>query len=348
VSTGFGLSAYAPRGWQPPMFSGGLAQRALAALCLVFGLCSVAPLLAWVYGLGTFALWFWLLAAPGLAFIAVLALWLRRTGVHPELQVAIWAGALGGLVGTIAYDLIRVPFLVVGYRLFAPINSYGLLILNVNHGSPLTDLVGWIYNFANGIGFGVAYAMVGLGRRWWWAIPWALWLETMTIVTPYAGVYGLTGHPDIIAIAYGAHVFYGTPLGLICRQARNWTDVKESPVPVSWALGAVLVVLVVTQRPWVVPAELKQAEALRPQPAALVVGGKWQPEWVRLGVGGCLRLESRDAKSYRLAAPPGAPPLAPRATRSYCFSKFGIQRVQLNGVPYSGGFVIVDAAISHP
>ena len=303
----------------------GATQRILAALCLVLGLCSVAPLLAWVYGLGTFALWFWALAAPGLLFIAVLALWLRRSGAHSELLVAITAGALGGLVGTIAYDLVRLPFLVVGYRLFAPINSYGLLILNTNHGTPLTDLVGWCYNFANGIGFGVAYAMIGLGRRWFWAIPWALWLETMTIVTPYAGVYGLTGHLDLIAIAYGAHVVYGTLLGLIARQARDWADVKEAPIPVSWALGAVLLVLVASQRPWVVPAELTQAEALQPQPAAIVVGGRWQPEWTRLGVGGCLLLENRDDRVYRLGALAGASPLEAHASASYCFKDLGHQ-----------------------
>ena len=160
-----------------------------------------------------------------------IAVWLRRSGAHPDLQTAIVAGTLGGIAGTVAYDLVRVPFLAFGLRLFAPIDSYGLLILNVSHSSPLTDFTGWTYNVANGAGFGIAYAMLGVGRRWWWAIPWALWLETMTIVTPYASSYGLAGHPDLIGIAYFGHVAYGTPLGIISGQAAHWRSVKDAPVP---------------------------------------------------------------------------------------------------------------------
>src|SRR5258708_16576335 len=213
-----------------------------------------------------------------------MALWLRRTRTFPDLQVAIVAGALGGIAGTIGYDLVRIPFLAFGLRLFAPIESYGLLILNASHSSPLTQFTGWSYNITNGIGFGIAYAMVGLGRRWWWAIPWALWRETMTIVTPYASSYGLAGHPDLIAIAYGAHVAYGTPLGLIVRQAAHWRRLDEAPLPVSWALAGVLAVLLVWHRPWTMPDSLGAAESLQPQPASIVEAGMFVPEWVRIPV----------------------------------------------------------------
>jgi hypothetical protein len=330
---------------RPPLLTGPLGQRALAAVCLVLGLCSVAPLLAWVYGLGSFAIWFWALAAPGLLVITALALLLRRSGAHPDLQVAIAAGALGGIVGTVGYDLVRIPFLALGLRLFAPIDSYGVLILNTAHSSPLTEFTGWSYNFANGAGFGVAYAMFGLGRHWGWAIPWAWFLETMTIVTPYASSYGLAGHPDLIAIAYGAHIAYGTPLGIISRQAARWRNPGDAPAPVSWAVGAVLVALLVLQRPWVVPDGLGQAESLPVQPASLVENGAFVPEWVRVPLDGCLVLDNRDNNSYRLGAPNGARPLAAHAEGRYCFAGAGVKRVQLNGVPYSGGFVIVDPAL---
>ena len=328
-----------------PILAGPRSQRMLAALCLVFGLCSVAPLLAWVYGLGLFALWFWLLAAPGLLFVSGLGIYLHRSGRHPELLSALIAGALGGLVGTIAYDVCRLPFLAAGYRLFAPISSYGLLILNTSHSSPWTEFVGWLYNFANGIGFGVGYAMVARGRRWWWAIPWAFGLETMTIVTPYAGVYGLAGHLDIIAIAYGAHFFYAIPLGVICRQSAAWGSGRDAPVPVWWGLVAVAAFLVAWFHPWVMPAQLATAEATRPGPAVLVQDGRFQPEWVRVAQGGCVLMVNQDQRSYTPGVPAKSDALGPGHSARYCYPTAGIKRVQFGGVPYSGGFVIVDPAL---
>ncbi|HEV7680425.1 MAG TPA: hypothetical protein VGQ42_17830 [Candidatus Dormibacteraeota bacterium] len=335
---------------RPPLFSGPPRQRVLAAMCLAFGLLTVWPLLAWVYGLGSFAVWYWALAVPGLLFITGLAVVLRRTGAYPDLHVAIVAGALGGIVGTIAYDLVRAPFLALGLRLFAPIDSYGLFILDASHSSPLTEFTGWTYNVANGVGFGVAYAVIGLGRRWWLAIPWALWLESMTLITPYAGSYGIAGHPDLVAIAYFGHVAYGTPLGIIVRQAAHWRSRDDAPVPVSWAVAAVAAILLVWHQPWSIPASVGAAESLRPQPASLVESGKFVPEWVRVPAGGCLLLANHDAATYTLSGVTGAgrgQPLAASSQGRYCFAGAGVKRVQLNGVPYSGGFVIVDPAL-HP
>jgi len=312
----------------------------------VFGLCSVLPLLAWVYRWGAFSLWYWALAVPGLLAIAVLAILLRRGGAHPDLHAAIVAGTLGGIAGTIGYDLVRTPFLAMGLRLFAPIDSYGLLILNVSHSSPLTEFAGWTYNVANGAGFGIAYAMVALGRHWLWAIPWALGLETMTIVTPYASAYGLSGHPDLIAIAYGAHVAYAIPLGVVVRQAAHWRRPQDAPLPPLWAIAGVALVLLLWQQPWSTPSGVSRAEAIRPQPASLVESGRFVPEWVRVAAGGCLVLVNHDGISHRLTGV-DAPPLAASATGRYCFAAPGVQRIQLDGVPYSGGFVIVDPAL-HP
>ena len=327
-----------------PLLTGPPAQRALAAAVFVLGLCSVAPLLAWVYGLGSFAVWFWALAAPGMLFVFVLAMALNRTDVYPDLRVGIAAGVLGGVVGTIGYDVIRMPFLAAGYRLFAPINSYGILILGTTHSSPLTDFVGWLYNFANGLMFGVAYGMIAIGRRWWWGIPWAFFLETMTIVTPYAAAYGIAGHPDIIAIAYLAHVAYGTPLGLICMQAARWTDADGPPIPNWWALGGVLIALVAFNRPWGGQAGLARAEAMRPGPASVVVSGRFQPEWVRVAQDGCVQVKNDDRRAYDLTVP-AKTHLAASGSGSLCFPSPGVKRVQLNGVAYSGGFVIVDPSL---
>lgn len=327
-----------------PLVSGDRTQRALAAIVLLMGLGSVLPLLAWVYGLGSFAVWFWVQAVPGLVVIVGIALWVQRRGNHQALAVAIAAGAIGGVVGTILYDVCRVPFVVGGIRLFAPISSYGLLMIDATHGDRLTETLGWFYNFANGTAFGVAYAMIGLGRRWWWAIPWALWLETMTIVTPYAGVYGIAGHLDIIAIAYGAHVFYGIGLGVVVERAGRWRSVSEAFVPASWVLVGVAAVLLLLGQPWLSdPANTEAAGEA--QPAVVVRDDRFRPEWVRIGTEECLLVVNRDAQAHHLSAPPGAEELTPGSAVRYCFPDGGIKRVQLDGVPYSGGFVIVDPAI---
>lgn len=122
----------------------------------------------------------------------------------------------------------------------------------------------------------------------------------MTLVTPYASAYGLAGHADLIGIAYG-HVAYGTPLGLVVRQAERWRRIEDAPVPAWSAVAAVAVVVLLWHQPWSVPASVGQAESLRPQP--------------------------------------------PFADARHCFPTAGVKRVQLNGVPYSGGFVIVDASL---
>lgn len=60
---------------------------------------------------------------------------------------------------------------------------------------------------------------------------------------------------------------------------------------------------------------------------------------------GCLLLRNDDDQAYDLTTPANAY-LGARGTGRFCFPTFGIQRVQLNGVAYSGGFVIVDQAIT--
>ena len=114
---------------RPPVATGSRGRRMLAALLVVAGLWTVSPLLAWVYGLGSFAAWFWLGLSPAVALMVAAVLWLRHRDPAGEMLTAMSAGVLGGVLATVAYDLVRVPIVVwTGYRLFAPVSSYGLLI----------------------------------------------------------------------------------------------------------------------------------------------------------------------------------------------------------------------------
>lgn len=292
----------------------------LAAL----GLGPVVPLLAWVYGLGSFAVWFWAVAAPALALLLWIGWAVSRPGAaHGQLHTILVAGTVGGLLGTVGYDLVRVPFVVGGLRVLAPIDSYGVLLLGAQTSSPLTGFAGWAYHFSNGIGFGIAYAAVALGRRWWWGIGWGLVLETATLVTPFADAYGLRGQYGTIAVAYAAHVPYGLAVGWAGERGgalmgQLWEVSRRSTV---YALAALVAVLGVWHRPFSAGAGGAGASGA----ATTVVSGRFTPEWVRVPVGGCVTIRFED-----------------RVAARRCFSEEGVHRVRLDDRPYSGGFVIAD------
>jgi hypothetical protein len=272
-----------------------------------------------------------LLAAAGLATA-------RRDSWH-RLHTALVVGTLGGLLGTFAYDLFRLPFQVFGYRLLAPIDSYGVLIAGAASSGPWTGLLGWIFHFSNGIGFGVTYAVIALGRRWQWGLPWGLAIETLAVASPVAGLYALRG-VVLIAIAYGGHLAYGTVLGqLVSDPQRTLRQLREvSPHTLTYALIAVFVGLVIWQRPSLTGRPDEYA-------SAVVRGGRFQPEWTRVADHGCVELRNADTAPYVVTAAVGAPRLEPGQITRACFGPApAVVRVRLSDKPYSGGFVIVDRA----
>ena len=304
-------------------------RHPLALITALCGLLPVGALLAWSYGLGSFRAWFLVVGVPPvLALLAIGAFAGRRDAAF---RLALAAGTVGGLLGAVGYDLFRVPFAMAGLRVFAPIESYGVLILGADTSTPLTHATGWAFHFVNGIGFGIAYAMVALGRNRWWAVGWAMVLETVTIVTPFAATYGLAGKAHLIAIAYAAHVAYGLPLGSVTASAPRAT---KAPLTVGFAGGLVallVVVLVVWHRPFSHDDERE----------VVVRNGRLVPEWIRVSPGGCRDVRNTDTVPYAVT---GQPSLAPGATTRLCFSEPGVHRLRLTSEPYSGGFVIVDEA----
>lgn len=301
--------------------------RPVAAVTAAAGVLPVFALVGWSYEIASFRALFLALGVPSVVWLAAVA-WRVRDA---RLRLALASGVVGGLLGTIGYDLFRVPFAMGGLRVFAPIESYGVLLLGTGTSNGLTHFAGWSFHFLNGIGFGVAYAMVALGRDRWWAVGWAMVLETGTILTPFATTYGLAGQWHLIAVAYAAHVAYGLPLGTVVASAPR---ARSAPLTAGWAGGAVallLIVLVVWHRPFVLPDG---------GAAARVDGGRLEPEWLRVAPGGCAAIRNDDAVPYDV----GGTTLAPGTTSTVCFREAGVRRVRLTDEPYSGGFVIVDAA----
>lgn len=307
---------------------------------------SVASLLAWVYGVGSFRAWFLAVSLPGQLVLAGLALWVARRDDLAELRLLLLAGFLGGLVGTVGYDLARVPFVVAGLRVLAPIDSYGVLAAGTAESSQWTGLLGWTYHVTNGVGFGLAYAMIAPRRHWGWGVAWAMVLETATVVSPFASQYALRTDAGLqlvpIAIAYAAHVPYGLAIGLAVQRPERWADgvrpLGRTAVP--GLLVAVLAGLVLWLQPWS-SGVAAAGRALADGASAVVVDQRFEPEWLRVAPGECATFDNRDEATYEIEAGATAAVLGP-GTTEVCFTDPGVHRVRTTDEPYAGGFVIVD------
>ncbi|MBT9582842.1 hypothetical protein IV102_05805 [bacterium] len=184
-------------------------------VCFLACIPSGGALLLKVWGLAS-------MVAGGALFLACLPIlafaygWSLRHDL--SLESALRVGCWGGLAGTVGYDLVRVPFHLYGYRVFAPIQAYGVWLLDSDCSSGLTEALGWLYHFSNGVTFGILYALVGSGRHWGWGVLWGLCLESIILSTPFAHIFHMQGNWPALAIAYGAHVAYGYPLGVIVQR----------------------------------------------------------------------------------------------------------------------------------
>lgn len=318
---------------------------AIRGLVAVLGLLNVAPVLAWTAGLGSFRSWFLATSVPSvLALIALGAVAARRA--DRSLTNVLTCGVWGGLLGTIGYDLFRVPFAAQGQRVFAPIDSYGILLLGADSSSPLTSFAGWGYHAGNGIGFGIAYAAMALGRRWWWGVAFAMVLESATVLTPFATVYDLRGKTDLILIAYAAHVAYGYPLGRLVQDHRTTLAAvgRLGRFGTAWVLAAVVAGLALWHLPLSRSAELRAGVAVAPGPSAAVRDGRLVPEWLRVGVRDCATVRNDDSTPYVLTGAGGSTELPVGRPVRVCFADTGVHRIRTSARPYSGGFVIVDPA----
>ncbi len=315
----------------------------VAAACGLLGLASVVPLLAWVYGLGPFHKWFWGVAAPALIGLLALAVLSSRNERLPSTRQTLAVGFTAGLIGTIGYDLFRVPFSLMGFRLLAPIDSYGLLILNADGSSPLTGFAGWGYHFLNGVGFAIFYASLFRGRHWGFGLAWAMVLESATVVTPFADFYGIAGKWDLVGLAYAAHVPYGLALGLVVRKADEWmSHLREvGPHSVAWTLAVLVGALASWHRPFAVSELVRAGREVAPGPSAVISGGRFFPEWLRVDSQRCATILNLDERSYTIGPGDGTP-LEAGGRERVCFSGRVVQRVKIADEPYSGGFVIVE------
>src|SRR5262249_31175798 len=122
---------------------------------------------------------FYFILLPATAVLYGIALLDRNRGDR-RLWRAVVLGSLAGLVGAVAYDIFRLPFVfsqawglerfgIPQMPLFKVLPRFGALIL----GQPLEQanyslaahIIGWSYHFSNGATFGVMFAAMYAGAR---------------------------------------------------------------------------------------------------------------------------------------------------------------------------------------
>ncbi len=127
-------------------------------------------------------------------------------------------GAVGGIVAAVAYDLYRLPFVLNGAPLFKVFALFGKYLTGTPGPHSLWEAVGWTYHFSNGAALGIMFlAMAASQNRavlFWGAVGWALFVESILLLTPYAKFFGLAFNGKFIFYTASAHTVFGIALGI--------------------------------------------------------------------------------------------------------------------------------------
>jgi hypothetical protein len=202
-----------------------MLRRFLTSRATIFFLAflSFACLLGTFYGLWSMHVFACLILPPATALLAW-AGWLTRDQPRSRRSPHTWIveGALAGIVAAAAYDIYRLPFVLHGAPLFKVFPRFGALILGGSGPSWLIQLTGWTYHFSNGAALGIMFLCLTASapRRWIpaGAIGWALFVEAMLLMSPYAQFFGLKLDGTFLFLTISAHAVFGATLGLWLRR----------------------------------------------------------------------------------------------------------------------------------
>lgn len=314
----------------------------LRAVCFLACIPSGGALLAKVYGLASMQFGALAIALPCCIGLTAVWIWARRSGA-PGLADRLTIGFIGGLLGTVAYDLIRIPFLMAGQRVFAPISAYGIWIAAADSSSRFTELIGWLYHFSNGITFGVMYALFMRDRHWALAIVWAFALETIAVLSPFARIFSLSGNYPALGIAYLGHVAYGLPLGwLVYRWKPTLRYLVKLPGWLHWI--AIVLICAAIVGPLVSPEAIER-DARTAGGEFRVEGDRLNPDWLRIERGGEVQVYNPrpEPVTVRLKQSDMAAQVAAGGKQAFSFPRPGIYQVFVETLrPSRSSFVIVE------
>jgi hypothetical protein len=216
--------------WTPP---GRVLVFTLAAT-------SIWCLLAEMYNLVDMRTFFYTILLPCTVALYSNALVDRARG-DGRLWRAVMIGTLGGLVGAVAYDIFRLPFVysdawgmgrfgIPQMPLFKVFPRFGALLLGEPIEQPsyslAANLIGWAYHFSNGATFGVMFASIYASASEAYsqsragaasAIPYAMLMaagiELCLLASPYTAFFGIAITPRFVVVTLTAHLIFGLGLG---------------------------------------------------------------------------------------------------------------------------------------
>ena len=159
---------------------------------------------------------------PATALLVLIACRSDRASGLNSARTWIVHGSIAGVVAAVAYDLYRLPFVLAGAPLFKVFPQFGASLLGAGEPRWLVHALGWTYHLSNAAALGIMFlALVSFFRRpslFWGAVVWALFVELMLLLTPYANFFGLKLDPRFLFLTLTAHLVFGITLGLYCRR----------------------------------------------------------------------------------------------------------------------------------
>ncbi|WP_157183179.1 hypothetical protein [Sciscionella marina] len=199
-----------------------LVAGGLSSLLIVAASAKVAPM----------PLLFWTVDVPAMALVAGILLYARHVGME-RLFHRLWLGIVGGIVLTLALDMVRTAGVHLGV-LPDSITMFGNMITAAPAMAKPTAIsytLGATYHLFNGISFGLVYSILFGRTPWWGPVLFAvLFVETgMMTLPPMAAKFGPFGMAKFGTLFNGyfldtalAHAAMGLALGVImCNFARH-------------------------------------------------------------------------------------------------------------------------------
>jgi hypothetical protein len=219
-------------------------------LVFILAAASIWCLLSEMYNLVDMRTFFYAILFPSTAVLYGIALLDKFRG-DGRLWRAVILGTLAGLVGAIAYDIFRLPFVYSGawglaqfgipqMPLFKVFPRFGAMILGQPSEQPsyslAAQLIGWAYHFSNGATFGVMFAAIYAGtkeavddtngqaargsdarglalRPIACATLMAVGIELCLLASPYARFFNIQLTPRFVIVTMIAHIIFGLAMG---------------------------------------------------------------------------------------------------------------------------------------
>jgi hypothetical protein len=134
------------------------------------------------------------------------------------------AGLLAGLIGLIAYDVLRFAIMesnVLDYDPFHAIPILGSLITGMPPEAGASVAAGWAYHIWNGFSFAIIYALIAGPATWMWGVLFAMILE-IGMLFAYPTFLAIQAQWKFVTVSVIGHAAYGVAIGrTVQRQLRG-------------------------------------------------------------------------------------------------------------------------------